>query len=79
MSIPVVSTDAGEVGIANEETGFVVSRRDWRSMAEKLALLAGDPKLRGRMGEAGRRRVMEKFQLAAQISDFDRFYRQVLS
>ena len=78
MSIPVVSTDAGEVGIANEETGFVVSRRDWRSMAEKLALLAGDPKLRGWMGEAGRRWVMEKFQLAAQIADFDRFYRKVL-
>jgi colanic acid/amylovoran biosynthesis glycosyltransferase len=79
MTLPVVSTDAGDVGIANEETGFVVSRRDWLTMAEKLRLLAVDPKLRYRMGEAGRQRVKEKFQIADQIAGFDRFYRQVLS
>jgi colanic acid/amylovoran biosynthesis glycosyltransferase len=79
MTLPVVCTDAGDTGIANEETGFVVSRRDWRAMAEKLGLLAADPKLRVRMGEAGRQRMMEKFQVAAQIMDFDRFYRKVIS
>jgi colanic acid/amylovoran biosynthesis glycosyltransferase len=79
MTLPVVSTDAGDVGIAHEETGFVVSRRDWRTMAEKLVILAADPQMRVRMGEAGRQRVIEKFQLAAQIAGFDSFYRKALS
>jgi colanic acid/amylovoran biosynthesis glycosyltransferase len=78
MALPVVCTDAGDVGIANEETGFAVSRRDWRTMAEKLALLATDPELRCRMGDAGRQRALEKFQLSAQIAGFERFYRKVL-
>jgi colanic acid/amylovoran biosynthesis glycosyltransferase len=79
MTLPVVSTDAGDVGIVDEETGFVVSRRDWCTMAEKLALLAADPKLRSRMGEAGRQRVIEYYQISAQIAAFDGFFRLVLS
>jgi colanic acid/amylovoran biosynthesis glycosyltransferase len=78
MSLPVVCTDAGDIGIANEETGFVIPRRDWHSMAEKLALLAADSKLRVRMGEVGRQRVLANFHGMAQIAGFDQFYRQVL-
>jgi colanic acid/amylovoran biosynthesis glycosyltransferase len=79
MTLPVVSTDAGDVGIMDEETGFVVPRRDWRSMAEKLAILAKDPDLRIRMGEAGRQRVLAHFQISAQTAAFGRFFHQVLS
>jgi colanic acid/amylovoran biosynthesis glycosyltransferase len=79
MSLPVVCTDAGDVGIANEETGFIIPRRDWRSMAEKLALLAADSNLRVRMGEAGRQRVLINFHVGAQIEGFHQFYCQVLS
>jgi colanic acid/amylovoran biosynthesis glycosyltransferase len=79
MTLPVVSTDAGDAGIANEETGFIIPRRDWQTMAEKLAKLAADPGLRVRMGQAGRQRVMEKFQVATQTESFNRFYHQVLA
>jgi colanic acid/amylovoran biosynthesis glycosyltransferase len=79
MALPVVCTDAGDVGIENEETGFAVSRRDWHAMAEKLAVLAVNPELRTQMGEAGRQRALEKFQLAGQITGFERFYLKVLS
>ncbi len=78
MAVPVVCTDAGDIGIENEETGFVVPRRDWHSMAEKLAILGKDSSLRVRMGEAGRQRIMLNFRVAVQIASFDRFYRQVL-
>ena len=81
MSVPVVCTDAEGLAenISNEETGFIVPRRDWHSMADKLALLARDPKLRIRMGEAGRQQIMEKFLVPDQLENFDRFYRHVLA
>jgi colanic acid/amylovoran biosynthesis glycosyltransferase len=80
MDLPVVCTDAGGLGenVANEETGFVVPRRDWHTMAEKLALLAADSNFRVRMGKAGRQRVLENFRVEALIAGFDQFYRQVL-
>ena len=81
MKLPVVCTDAGGLieNVANAETGFIVARRDWRAMGEKLALLAADSRLRLRMGEAGRKRAMEDFNSAAEKANFDRFYRQALS
>jgi colanic acid/amylovoran biosynthesis glycosyltransferase len=81
MYLPVVCTDAGGLvdNVSNEETGFVVPRRDWRTMADKLALLAGDPSLRTRMGESGRQRVIENFGRDAELEAWDEFYRKVLS
>jgi colanic acid/amylovoran biosynthesis glycosyltransferase len=81
MTLPVICSDAEGLSenVANDQTGFVIPRRDWHTMAEKLALLAADPKLRGRMGDAGRQRVIQKFNLDAQISSFSKFYREVLS
>ncbi|HSV73501.1 MAG TPA: glycosyltransferase [Chthonomonadales bacterium] len=80
MRLPVVCTDAGGLpeNVVDGETGFVAPRRDPVSLADKLALLARDPALRRRMGEAGRRRVLEHFRVEDQITAFDRLYRSVL-
>ncbi|MGH7412279.1 MAG: glycosyltransferase family 4 protein, partial [Candidatus Methylomirabilis sp.] len=81
MAVPVVCSDAGGLpeNVASGETGFVVPRRDPDALAEKLLMLAGDPGLRHRMGQAGRRRVLARFRLADQIAAFDRLYREVLA
>ena len=81
MELPVICTDADGLSenVADGETGFVVPRRDAHAMANKLALLAGDPRLRRRLGEAGRRRALKRFRRADQIDAFERFYRQVLA
>ncbi|HEY3862554.1 MAG TPA: glycosyltransferase family 4 protein [Verrucomicrobiae bacterium] len=81
MGLPVVCSDAGGLSenVSDGETGFVTPRRDARALAEKLALLARDPGLRRRMGQAGRKRALERFQLAGQIEAFDRLYRGVLA
>jgi len=42
-------------------TGLEVPLRDVDALAEALELLSGDPRLRERMGAAGRQRVKEQF------------------
>ena len=80
MGLPVVCTDAGGLpeNVAHGETGFVAPRRNPAALAEKLALLAKEPHRRREMGQAGRQRVLTHFQIADQISAFDRLYRMVL-
>jgi colanic acid/amylovoran biosynthesis glycosyltransferase len=81
MGLPVVCSDADGLpeNVVDGETGFVAPRRDPQALANKLAVLARDPALRHRMGQAGRKRVLERFQLADQIQAFDTLYRRVLS
>ena len=60
---PIVASDmpgCREV-VAPGETGLLVPPHDAAALAEAIAALAGDPGLRRRMGEAGRRRVVAGF------------------
>jgi len=81
IGIPVVSTDAGGLpeNVEDGVTGFIVPRRDPNAMAEKLILLANDGDLRLRMGQAGRQRVEQHFQLKQQLDAFEKFYANLLS
>ena len=76
MGVPVVCTDADGLSenVADGITGFVVPRRDPAALAEKLALLAGEPTLRATMGAAGCRRVEAHFRMAQQLDAFEDFY-----
>jgi glycosyltransferase involved in cell wall biosynthesis len=64
---PVVATAVGGTpeAVADGETGLLVQPRDVGSLAKALGTVAGDPELRRRLGEAGRRRVREHFDAAA--------------
>jgi colanic acid/amylovoran biosynthesis glycosyltransferase len=80
MRLPVVCTDAGGLkeNIKDGETGFVVPRRNAGAIADKLMLLAQDPEMRVRMGEAGRKRVISCFRIEDQIVAFDKLFSSVL-
>ncbi|MCP3958349.1 MAG: colanic acid biosynthesis glycosyltransferase WcaL [bacterium] len=80
LGLPVVATDAGGLpeNVVEGVTGYLVARRDPEALAERLERLAGDPTLRQKMGDAGRRRVREHFTLREQASCFDRWYRGLL-
>jgi phosphatidylinositol alpha-1,6-mannosyltransferase len=60
---PVVGGVTGGAGEAVEDgvTGVLVSGLDADELARVLEALLRSPELRGRLGEAGRRRVMERF------------------
>ncbi len=79
MQLPVVCSDADGLreNIADGESGFVVVRRDPKAAADKLQLLAANPALRKTMGQAGRTRVLNYFQINKQIDTFHQFYDQL--
>ena len=73
---PLVATRVGGIPelVAEEETGLLADKGDTRAMAEHLLRLLGDPVLRERMGEAGRRRCVERFELSKNIAEVVKLY-----
>lgn len=65
QGLPVISTDNGAISetIIHGETGFLVPARDSSGLAERMEQLLRDAELRQRLGEAGRRRFLQKFTL----------------
>ena len=76
MELPVVCSDAGGLpeNIEDGITGFVVPRRDAKAMAERIIFLLTNPEIRRKMGEAGRKRAIERFQIKDQIGKFSAMY-----
>jgi glycosyltransferase involved in cell wall biosynthesis len=76
---PVVAVPLGGLAeiVDNGKTGFLVSEGDPQEVAEKVGLLLRDETLAGRMGQAGSRRVDEKFLSSHYAAQFGRLYRQL--
>lgn len=68
--LPVVATrHAGIPDVVVEgETGFLVDERDVPLMARRMARLAGDGDLAGRMGHAARRHVASHFAIESRLA-----------
>jgi colanic acid/amylovoran biosynthesis glycosyltransferase len=79
MKKPVVAFASGGVveAVQHGQTGFLAPERDWRKMAEYLALLLRDADLRHRFGVAGRQRVLRLFDLEKQTSVLEKIYTEV--
>jgi glycosyltransferase involved in cell wall biosynthesis len=76
----VIATDAGGAAEAVEDgvTGFVVPPKDPAAIAEKILLLAGDEKMRLRMGSAGRLRAEKLFSIEENVRETERVYHELL-
>jgi len=61
--------------IQNEINGLLVMPSDERALAEALGRLIDDKVLRRRLGEAGRRRVMEKYDLYTNVERLSWLFR----
>jgi len=67
---PVVGSDVTGTRelIVNEETGLLYAYGDVPALTAALRRLLADPLLRRAMGEAGRRRVVERFSIEAYVA-----------
>jgi glycosyltransferase involved in cell wall biosynthesis len=77
---PVVATRVGGVPdvVQEGEDGFLVEPGATDDLAGRLAELAHSPKLRERMGRAGRERVLPRYAVERLVDDVDRLYRSLL-
>ncbi|PWU24288.1 MAG: hypothetical protein C5B48_07000 [Candidatus Rokuibacteriota bacterium] len=78
---PVVATRVGGVPdvVRDGEDGYLVDPAAVDDLAECLAVLAADPALRQRMGEAGREHVRARYSVQRLLDDTDRLYRELLA
>jgi glycosyltransferase involved in cell wall biosynthesis len=70
MGLPIVSTRHSGIPEAVEHgrTGLLVPPRDSAALADALAQLIADEELRERLGRYGRRRVVEAFDVEANVT-----------
>jgi glycosyltransferase involved in cell wall biosynthesis len=79
--LPVVASNVGGVSevVLDGDTGLLVPPGDAQSLAAAIERLLQDPVLRRRLGEAGRIRIAEHFDLAAVQQAHLDLYRRVLA
>ena len=77
---PVVAYEVGGVPDVVREgvDGFLVKAGDTSGLASRLAQLAADPELGHRLGEAGRKRVLERYGVGRLLDDVDQLYRDTM-
>ncbi len=77
--LPVVATTVGEIPrmVEHGATGYLVPPRDPAALAAALEKLLADSRQRRRMGDAGRRRVAERFHLKGMVEELERRFLEV--
>lgn len=78
--LPVVAYDcdgSNEVCLEGR-TGFLIAKKDWGALADRLARLAADVELRKRFGETGREFVRANFGVDKMVDDILALYRGLL-
>ena len=80
MEIPCVATWITGIPelIRNEVEGLLVAPSDVEGLAQAIARLMDDPALRRRLGEAGRRRVLEEYDLERNTAKLSEIFRRRL-
>ena len=66
LELPVVSTISGAIPeiVSNRESGLLVPPKDVHALVEAMQSLMQNPDLRKKYGAAGRRQVMENYNIA---------------
>lgn len=81
MGIPVIATRSGgpEEIIVDGESGFLVEINDESAIAERMSMLLNDHELSRTIGAAGRRRVMEHFDLSKTVAKIEKVFEHAYS
>jgi glycosyltransferase involved in cell wall biosynthesis len=76
----VAATDVGSVAEAvhGDETGLLVPPEDPAALAAAIRRLLADPPLRRRLGEQGRRLVLDRFTAGQMARAYESLYAELL-
>ncbi|GEM_PF-1010942 len=78
--LPVVATAVGEVPqiVADGETGRLVKPKDADGLAKRIEAIINNPLLGKKMGEAGRRRMEQKYSWEIICEKLEKAYQEVI-
>jgi glycosyltransferase involved in cell wall biosynthesis len=78
--IPVVATDipGNRDLVIPGETGFLVDVGDRAGLAQKALMVLGDSDLVGRLGAAGKKRMLEEFSIEKMVERHEELYRVLI-
>ena len=79
-SVPVVTTDTGGTSelVIDGLTGFMVQPGDAAALGDRIGRLCGDAEMRRKMGEAGRRRIVDHFTTDRMARKFEALYSRLV-
>ena len=77
----IVITDVPSMleAVRADQEAVVAPSADASGLADALIRVAIDPELRGRLGDAARRRFMERFTAQRMVSRYDAIYREMMA
>lgn len=80
MGLPVVATDVPgcREAVIPGETGYLVPPRDADGLMRAIEQLIEDPDLRRQMGQAGRKRAVERFAVERIVEQYLNLYEELL-
>jgi glycosyltransferase involved in cell wall biosynthesis len=80
LAKPVVAFDTEDVKLAltDGETGLIVPNGDAAGLAERIVFLLRHPEVGSRLGDAGQRLVLERFDFGVLAGRLEEFYQGVL-
>ncbi len=81
MEIPVVATNIGGIpeAVSDGETGILVEAGKPEKLADAIMRLIKDPDERERMGKAGRRFVLDNFNIADNVVLVENLYKELMN
>ena len=81
IGCPVVTTDVAGAKelVVDQETGFVVPQQAHEDLGHCITTLLDDKERRLYMGQAGRRRVEDKFSFSQRLRCIEQYYEQIVT
>jgi len=79
--LPVVSTRHAGIkeSVIEGVTGYLVDEGDWQGMGENMIKLLNDAELAGKMGQAGRRHILEHYDIRQQMEKLQEILKQAVT